>query len=115
TPGFRAEIAAQRTAPVVGGAGLRTRAYAVESTPGADFTQGALMATGRPLDVAIQGQGWFSVRGSDGSEAYTRGGSFNLTAEGTLVDNSGRPVLDTTGQMIELPPDTDIVINDNGS
>lgn len=40
TPGFRQELAAQRTAPVVGGAGLPTRAYAVETTTGADFTEG---------------------------------------------------------------------------
>lgn len=115
TPGFRAEMAAQRTAPVVGGPGLRTRAYAVESTPSADFTQGSLMATGRPLDVAVQGSGWFSVQAQDGSEAYTRGGSFNITADGMLVDSSGRAVLDTMGQMIALPPDTEVVINTNGS
>ncbi|VCU69902.1 Flagellar basal-body rod protein FlgF [Pigmentiphaga humi] len=115
TPGFRAEIAAQRTAPVVGGAGLRTRAYAVESTPGADMSRGPMMATGRELDVAVQGDGWFAVRTADGSEAYTRSGSFQLSPEGTLVDTEGRQVLDANGEAIMLPLDAKVQVNTDGS
>lgn len=115
TPGFRAEIAAQRTAPVVGGPGLRTRAYAVESTPGADMSAGAMMATGRELDVAIQGEGWFAVRTADGGEAYTRAGGFQTTADGMLVDVAGRSVLDPNGEPILIPPDTKVQVNTDGS
>lgn len=115
TPGFRAEIAAQRTAPVVGGAGMRTRAYAVESTPGADMKPGAMIATGRDLDVAVQGDGWFVVRGQDGSEAYTRAGSFQQTPDGTLVDTAGRPVMSATNEPIVLAPNTKVEINPDGS
>lgn len=115
TPGFRAEIAAQRTAPIVGGAGLRTRAYAVESTPGADLAPGAMVATGRALDVAIQGQGWFVVRGSDGAEAYTRAGGLQVSADGALVDASGRPVLSANGEPMVLPPNSRVEINPDGS
>ncbi len=115
TPGFRAEIAAQRTAPVVGGAGLRTRAYAVESTPGADMSHGAMMATGRDLDVAIQGAGWFAVRAPDGGEAYTRAGGFQLAVDGSLVDTSGRSVLDQAGQALMVPPDSKVQVNPDGS
>ncbi|MDX3904110.1 MAG: flagellar basal-body rod protein FlgF [Pigmentiphaga sp.] len=115
TPGFRAEVAAQRTAPVIGGAGLRTRAYAVESTPGADLSAGPMMATGRDLDVAIQGDGWFAVRTPDGGEAYTRAGGFETTPEGMLVDPAGRPVLDPNGEVIMIPPDTKVQVNADGS
>ena len=115
TPGFRAEIAAQRTAPVIGGAGLRTRAYAVESTPGADLAPGAMVATGRGLDVAIQGNGWFVVRGNDGTEAYTRAGGFQVSADGALVDNAGRPVVSANGEPTVLPPNSKVEINPDGS
>lgn len=115
TPGFRAEIAAQRTAPVVGGPGLRTRAYAVESTPGADLSPGAMMSTGRELDVAVQGDGWFAVRTADGGEAYTRAGSFQTTPDGMLVDAAGRPVLDPNGEFIMIPPDAKVQVNTDGS
>ncbi|GAA4327757.1 flagellar basal-body rod protein FlgF [Pigmentiphaga soli] len=115
TPGFRAEIAAQRTAPVVGGAGMPTRAYAVESTPGADLTPGALMATGRPLDVAVQGSGWFAVRAAGGEEAYTRAGNFAVSPDGMLVDHAGRPVLGVDGAPIAIPPDASVDVNPDGS
>jgi len=115
TPGFRQEIAVQRTAPVVGGPGLRTRAFAVETTPASDMTNGEMTSTGRELDVAIQGDGWFTVRTPDGGEAYTRAGSFNTTPDGTLVDGHGRPVLGTDNQPIVIPPTSKIAINQDGS
>jgi flagellar basal-body rod protein FlgF len=115
TPGFRAEVAAQRTAPVIGGAGLPTRAYAVESTPGADLAPGAMIATGRTLDVAVQGEGWFVVRSNDGTEAFTRSGSFQQSADGALVDNAGRPVIGSNNQPVVLPINSRVEINEDGS
>jgi flagellar basal-body rod protein FlgF len=115
TPGFRQEIAVQRTAPVIGGPGLRTRAFAVETTPASDMTRGEMSSTGRELDVAIQGEGWFAVRTPDGGEAYTRAGSFNTTPDGTLIDSHGRPVLGNGDQPIVLPPTSKVAINQDGS
>lgn len=53
------------------------------------FTQGNVSATGNPLDLAIQGQGFFEVQMPDGTTAYTRDGSFQLDSSGQLVTQSG--------------------------
>jgi flagellar basal-body rod protein FlgF len=114
TPGFRAELAAQRTAPVTGGNLLSTRAFAVESSSGADMTPGAMQATGRTLDVAIQGDGWLAVQTPNGGEAYTRGGSLAVSTNGQLVDSAGRPVVGEGG-AIAIPPDSDVDIAYDGT
>ena len=53
------------------------------------FTQGNLQQTGNSLDVAVNGQGFFSVLLPDGTNAYTRDGSFQVNAQGQLVTSSG--------------------------
>lgn len=53
------------------------------------FLQGDITATSNPLDVAIQGEGFFQVRKVDGTILYTRDGSFKLNAEGNLVTAGG--------------------------
>lgn len=56
------------------------------------FTQGNLQQTSAPLDIAIQGNGFFQVQMPDGSAAYTRDGSFQVNSQGQLVTSSGFPV-----------------------
>jgi flagellar basal-body rod protein FlgG len=53
------------------------------------FLQGDLQATSNPLDVAINGEGFFQVRRPDGTIAYTRDGAFKLSGDGTLVTAQG--------------------------
>jgi flagellar basal-body rod protein FlgG len=53
------------------------------------FTQGNMQQTGNPLDVAIQGNGFFQVLQPDGTTAYTRDGSFQIDSQGALVTSSG--------------------------
>lgn len=53
------------------------------------FLQGDITPTQNPLDLAIQGEGFFQVRKIDGTFAYTRDGSFKLNADGSLVTSSG--------------------------
>jgi len=55
-------------------------------------TQGNFSSTGNPLDLAIQGLGFFQVTLPDGTIAYTRAGSFHLDAQGNLVTADGNPV-----------------------
>ncbi len=57
------------------------------------FTQGQLSETGERLDLAIQGDGFYEVQRPDGTSAYTRDGSFKVTATGQVVTNDGLPVL----------------------
>jgi flagellar basal-body rod protein FlgG len=56
------------------------------------FTQGNISETDNPLDVVIQGNGFFQIRMPNGTTAYTRAGSFQLSATGALVDPNGNPV-----------------------
>lgn len=67
-----------------------------------DFDQGPMKQTGRSLDFAIEGEGFFEVRTEDGGTAYTRDGRFALDAEGVLTDSEGRAVLDRRGQTVTL-------------
>src|SRR3954447_11737659 len=113
TVGFRAELAAFRAVPVEG-SGASTRVYALESTPGYDATPGQVAATGRNLDVAMRGAAWLAVQATDGTEAYTRGGSLDVDAQGTLVTTAGLTVLGDGGP-IQVPPDVQVAIGSDGT
>ena len=54
-----------------------------------NFTQGNLQQTGNPLDLAVNGQGFFQVLMPDGTSAYTRDGSFQVDSQGALVTSNG--------------------------
>jgi flagellar basal-body rod protein FlgF len=113
TNGFRGELSVFRAVPVVG-AGANTRTFVLDSTPGADFTPGAIQQTGRDLDVAVQGKGWIAVQAADGSEAYTRNGSLQMNANGLLQTRAGQAVLGDGG-TIAIPSDTLITIAGDGT
>lgn len=113
TTGFRAELQAFRSVPVQG-SGASTRAYALETTPGYDATPGPVSATGRNLDVAVQGQSWLAVQALDGTEAYTRGGSLDVSPEGTLTTRNGLSVLGDGGP-IQVPANSEISIAGDGT
>jgi flagellar basal-body rod protein FlgF len=113
TVGFRAELAAFRAVPVQGD-GASTRVYALESTVGHDDAAGAMQATGRPLDVAMNGNAWLAVQGLDGTEAYTRAGALDLDAQGQLVTKTGLAVLGDGGP-ITVPPNSEVSIASDGT
>lgn len=77
-----------------------------------DLAQGALTATGNPLDVAIEGRGFFAIQTKNGIR-YTRDGSFQRAANGTLITPEGEPVLDARDKPIPIPPG-DITIGSDG-
>ena len=113
TAGYRADVSLYRAIPVEG-QGMATRTSVLESTPGTDFSSGPLIDTGRALDIAITGKGWIAVEAADGSEAYTRAGSFDINAEGTLVTKGGQNVLGDGGP-ISIPPNTTVQIGKDGT
>lgn len=113
TTGFRAEMNAFRAVPVVG-EGMGTRAFVVETTAGADFTPGAIQQTGRSLDVAVQGPGFITVQLPDGTEAYTRNGNLQVSANGQLQTRDGLDVLGDGGP-IAIPPETAVTIAPDGT
>ena len=77
-----------------------TNTYGV-TTGGAyvDFSQGAIKYTGRELDFAINGEGFFNVMTTNGQTKLTRDGQFTITTEGFLADNKGNAVLGEDGQI----------------
>jgi flagellar basal-body rod protein FlgF len=113
TTGFRAEMEAVRAVPVRGD-GASTRVYSLETTVGYDDRAGPITFTGRALDVAARGNAWMAVQGLDGTEAYTRAGSFTVNAEGMLVTHSGLPVMGDGGP-ITLPANTEASIAPDGT
>lgn len=113
TTGFRAELSAFQSLPVLG-PGEASRINAVARGIGSDTAQGAVTSTGRTLDVAVQGGGWIAVQAPDGSEGYTRAGDLQLTADGVLTDGRGNPVLGNGGP-ISLPDSAQIRIGDDGT
>lgn len=87
--------------------GTGVRAFCREK----DFSQGILMATGEPLDLAIQGEGFFTLIGPDGGWYLTRNGNFTRDNEGNLVNATGCRLDIPFG----LPPEAEnIVINSEG-
>jgi flagellar basal-body rod protein FlgF/flagellar basal-body rod protein FlgG len=81
-----------------------------------DFSAGPLRSTGNPLDLAIEGEGFFKVLGPDGV-LYTRRGDLVINQEGLLTTSNGLPVLADGNAPITIP-DTDvskIVVRDDGT
>ncbi len=113
TNGYRAAASAFRAVPISGN-GMQTRAFVVASTTGANFAPGPLQATGRELDVAVQGPGWIAVQTESGTEAYTRNGNLQISPNGMLQTRNGLNVLGDGGP-ISVPPESSINIAKDGA
>jgi len=111
--GYRAEEHRLR-AVQVRGESLPTRAFVVDASVATDFTPAPLRQTGRVFDVAIQGPGWIALALPDGTEAYTRNGSLELSANGVLQTRNGIPV-QGSGGPVSIPPDNEITIARDGT
>lgn len=107
---FSQVLAAKESA----GAASDYRRYALVSTKSPDLTAGAITSTGRSLDAAIDGDGYFIVQTSQG-ERYTRSGAFQVTA-GQLTTAGGQVVLDESRNPISVPEDvSEVNIGRDGS
>ena len=108
TPGFRAEREYFRSALLGPDAydsqlGGTVNDYGLLGGDRLSMAQGAITATGNPLDLAIQGAGFFAVQTPNGLR-YTRNGGFHRLPSGQLVTEAGEPVLSTAGKPILIPP-----------
>ncbi|MBW2958053.1 flagellar basal body rod protein FlgF [Hafnia paralvei] len=112
TPGFRAQLAALRAVPVEGDS-IETRTLVTASTPMHDMSMGKLDYTERPLDVALQQDGWLAVRNADGTEAYTRNGNLQINTAGQLT-SQGNLVIGDNGP-IAIPDRAEITIAADGT
>jgi flagellar basal-body rod protein FlgF len=113
TSGFRADFQSSLSQQVYG-PGQPSRVYASVADEGVDFTQGSIISTGRDLDMAINGDGWFAVQAADGSEAYTRAGDLRLDNLGRLTNGAGQTVLGNSGP-ISIPPHAKMEIGADGT
>jgi flagellar basal-body rod protein FlgG len=94
TPGYQGELVGfhdllYTTAGSASGTTLATGAGAAASIVGRSRLQGALHQTGRPLDVAIQGDGYLEVRRPDGTIGLTRNGGLEIDGQGRLTNQEG--------------------------
>ncbi len=78
-----------------------------------DYSPGALTRTGDPLNVAIDGKGYFVVQTPRG-QRYTRNGAFSTDATGTLVTSDGYQVLGDGGPITFQPNDHNVTISESG-
>lgn len=114
TQGFRAEMSTFRSVPLQGD-GSKTRVFALEATSGHVNTPGPVQRTGRNLDAMAMGNAWFAVQGLDGTEAYTRAGTFEVSAAGQLVTPTGLPVLSDGGAPIDIPAGAEVSLGADGT
>lgn len=84
-------------------AGLRKISYVQDIASVRDLSEGAKTVTDNPLDLAINGNGYFAIESENG-ERYTRNGSFMLDGDGQIVTTSGLPLLNDNGQPMVIPP-----------
>ncbi|MBA5638004.1 flagellar basal body rod protein FlgF [Duganella sp. LX20W] len=111
TGGFRANMELA-TAQSLSGYGYDDRHMSQLQANAVSVRPGTVKATGRELDVAISGNGYFTVQGPTG-EGYTRAGAITLDADGTLKVN-GNPILGEGGP-ITVPEYTKIAIGQDGT
>ena len=112
TAGFRGEFTSAE-AEWLKGSGLSGRATVSQDVPGADMPNGAVQATGRDLDVALNGDALLTVQAQDGSEAYTSRGDQQDSDSGQLTTGAGMPVQGQSGPLT-LPPADSISIGKDG-
>jgi flagellar basal-body rod protein FlgF len=80
-----------------------------------DLSAGPMQETSNPLDLAIGGSGFFATQAPDGTVRYTRDGGFHQDIDGSLRSRDGSAVLDSSGQPITLPQNSDISVAADGS
>jgi flagellar basal-body rod protein FlgG len=119
TPGYKADRVTTKSFAAmmlqdgrgqqVGPLGLGARV----ETQTTDLTPGPLRTTDEPLDFAVEGEGFFAVRGAGGTR-YTRDGQFQISSKGTLVTATGDEVLGPNGQPVTVGADGTVAAREIG-
>ena len=112
TTGFRANLEVAATQAMQQGYGYDSMHLSKVDADSISTRAGAVRETGRPLDVALNGNGYLAVQYGEG-EAYTRAGSIDIDAEGNLSVN-GHPLIGEGGPIV-LPPHQAVEIGSDGT
>ena len=102
TPGYRVD--GVTFAAELAKAGDANVSFVSEGDGYISRSSGPLVTTGNPLDMAIQGEGWFAVKSPGGGTIYTRDGRMTMNENGDLLSMTGAAVLDAAGAPIQLDP-----------
>ena len=94
--------------------GIDPRVMALQEPGGFDSTPGPVQQTGAPLDLAVDGTGYFIVKPANGEIALSRRGDFTVSANGTLRDGTGTQPLSVDLEPITIPPHRKISISGDG-
>lgn len=92
----------------------RKLSFVIDAGTPIDLRDGSAEPTGNPFDVAVRGDGFFTVETPAG-ERYTRNGAFQIDAQGRLVTSDGFPVLGEGGPIRLEPGDVDVSIGPDGT
>ena len=118
TTGFKRDLefygtysSADSDDPVNGGASATLPTIEKQWT---DFSQGTIQVTGNPLDVALDGDGFLTVKGPNGT-LYTRAGSLKVLPSGALATSDSYPLQTTGGGTIQITPNKPITILPDGT
>lgn len=119
TVGFRAETFDSTPITLKSRDSIEARAMVSTAVMGADMSAGAIVSTGRNLDLAMEGDALLAVQAPDGSEAYTRRGDLSVSPSGVLTNGDGRPVIGSggpitipAGSTISIGPDGNVLVAD---
>ena len=117
TTGFKVEslmVETEPSAPAMTLGGPKPVKFVLDSGVARNFGQGSLRQTGAPLDMAIEGQGFFRIQTAEG-ERYTRDGRFRLDEGGRLTTQDGKPVMgDGGGEIVVDPENGPVTISSDG-
>jgi flagellar basal-body rod protein FlgF len=120
TPGYKAERMQftdwlNRQHNIKGPTGGDIIYYTQDRATYRDQRSGPISMTGNPLDLAITGQGYFTLNTPNGPR-LSRSGHFERMPDGTIADGAGNPLLDINGQPLQLAPeDTQIMVAGDGT
>lgn len=113
TTGFRGDLAAVNSHWITRDGSI-TGATSTAGISAIDVRPGAVSPTGRPLDVAIEGNAMLSIQAPDGQPAYSRRGDLTVSPTGLLTDGAGFPVLGDGGP-VSIPEGAILRIGDDGT
>ena len=94
--------------------GIDPRVLALQEPGGFDATPGPVQQTGAPLDLAVDGSGYFIVKPANGKIALSRRGDFTVSADGTLRDGTGTQPLSVDLEPVTIPAHRKISISGDG-
>jgi flagellar basal-body rod protein FlgF len=120
TPGYRTERVQfsdwiDNQTGATSAPGVKSISYTQDRATYRESQAGPITHTGNPFDLALTGDGYFTVNTRNGPR-LTRDGRFGPMPDGRLADSSGNAVLDTNGKPIQIPPtDTQVTIAGDGS